>query len=155
MPTVIQRVSKAAVVVDGREVGTVGRGLLVLAGIEQGDTEKDLVWTAEKVVNLRVFEDAQGKMNLAVGEVSGGILLVPTSPVAATRKRAGAPALIPRWHRRWRNRCTHRLVEAITLAAAGAGVQIPVATGVFRSMMEVSLANDGPVTIVISSRGPM
>lgn len=155
MRTVIQRVSKAAVVVDGREVGAVGRGLLVLAGIEQGDTEKDLVWTAEKVVNLRVFEDAQGKMNLAVGEVSGGILLVPNFNVAGNAQKGRRPSFDSAMAPALAEPMFARFVEAVTLAAAGAGVQIPVATGVFRAMMEVSLVNDGPVTIVIASRGPM
>src|SRR5262245_21529179 len=92
MRTVIQRVSRASVHVEGREVGAIGRGRLVLAGIERDDTERDLNWTAEKLVKLRIFEDAAGKMNLAVGDVGGGILLVPNFTVAGNAQKGRRPS---------------------------------------------------------------
>jgi D-aminoacyl-tRNA deacylase len=150
--SVIQRVSRAAVTVDGREVGAIATGLLILAGIEQGDTDKDLVWTADKVVNLRIFEDAQGKMNLSVGEVGGGILIVPNFTVAGDAQKGRRPSFDSAMPPAPAEDMFARFVEAVRLAAVGAGRQIPVATGVFRATMEVSLVNDGPVTIVISSR---
>lgn len=152
MRSVIQRVSRAAVTVDGCEVGAISSGLLVLAGIEQADTDQDLSWTADKIVNLRIFEDGQGKMNLSVGEIGGGILLVPNFTVAGNAQKGRRPSFDSAMPPTQAEPMFDRFVEAVSLAAAGEGRSIPIATGVFRAAMEVSLVNDGPVTIVISSR---
>jgi D-aminoacyl-tRNA deacylase len=147
MRALVQRVREASVTVDGRIAGAVGRGLLVLAGIANDDTDDDRDWLARKIVALRIFDDDEGVMNRAVGDVGGGLLAVSQFTLfASTRKgnrpswSAAAPPDVagPRFE---------RFVAALT-AAHGK----PVATGVFGAMMQVALVNDGPVTIWLDSR---
>ena len=128
MRAVIQRVSQARVVIDGVVVGEIQRGLLVLLGVTQSDTVEQARWLAEKVVGLRVFNDAEGKMNLGVADVGGGVLVVSA---------AGQEMAIP-------------LYEAFVDAVRDEGV--PTATGRFGAMMQVKLVNDGPVTLIVDSK---
>jgi D-tyrosyl-tRNA(Tyr) deacylase len=148
MRTVIQRVARARVVVEGRVVGEIGRGLLALVSCEARDTEKDAAWTAEKVANLRVFEDAAGKMNLAVNDLPDegrGVLLVPNFTVAGDAQKGRRPS----FDNAMRPELAGPLFERVALLTAAQGVR--VATGVFRAHMLVDLVNDGPVTLVVTS----
>jgi D-tyrosyl-tRNA(Tyr) deacylase len=142
MRVVAQRVARAAVEVEGRTVGEIGRGLLLLVGIEKGDGEDEIGFMADKVLHLRVFPDDQGKMNLNVQEVKGGILSVSQFTLAARNKKGRRPDFT--------NAEEPGKAEALydrfnSLLAAAA----PVATGVFGAMMEVAAVNSGPVTIIL------
>jgi D-tyrosyl-tRNA(Tyr) deacylase len=146
MRAVVQRVLRAAVEVEGQEVAAIGRGLLVLVGIEEPDTDADRAWMAEKLPNLRIFEDEQGKMNKSVLEVGGGVLLVPNFTVAGDARKGRRPSFDGAM------RPERSEGEFAELARAVGASGVPVGTGVFRAHMLVSLANDGPVTIWLDSR---
>jgi len=146
MRAVVQRVSRAAVRVEGRVAGEVGRGLLVLLGVAAGDAEEDARWMADKLAQLRIFVDEGGKMNRSVADVSGGVLLVSQFTLLADARKGNRPsfaaAAAPE--------AASALYEQVRAALAARG--LPVATGVFRAHMEVELVNDGPVTILLDSR---
>lgn len=145
MRAVLQRVARASVAVGGETVGTVARGWLVLLGVAPNDTQTQVEWFAEKVANLRAFEDAEGKMNLSVLDVNGGALVVSQFTLygECTKGRrpsftgAAPPAI------------AEPLYEAFVVALKARGV--PVNTGRFGADMQVELLNDGPVTFVIDS----
>lgn len=143
MKLVIQRVSRAEVRVDGRVAGRIGRGLLVLLGAEKGDGSAQADEAARKVAGLRVFEDAAGKMNLGLAEVSGSVLAVSQFTLSADLSRGRRPGFeraLPAGEAEplYRDFCR-------TLELLG----VPVATGVFGAMMEVELVNEGPATFVL------
>lgn len=151
MRAVLQRVRSARVEVDTRTVAAIGQGLLVLVGVEKGDTDADAVRVADKLRELRIFEDDGGvdgrpRMNRSVVDVGGGVLVVSQFTLAADCRRGRRPsfdaAAPPDEARR-----LYELVVA-TLRAAG----VPVETGEFQADMQVSLVNDGPVTFVLESR---
>ena len=146
MRAVVQRVSAGAVEVDGREVARIARGLVALVGIEEGDSETDAAWLADKLAHLRIFEDAAGKMNLALGDVGGSLLLVPNFTVAGDARKGRRPS----FDRAMRPEQAEPLFARLVAIAASHGV--PVQTGVFRAHMLVTLTNDGPVTIWLDSR---
>lgn len=147
MRAVIQRVSEAAVHIGGIEHGRIGRGLLVLLGVETGDTEADLEWLCGKLVRIRLFPDEAGVMNLDVQQVHGGILLVSQFTLHASTAKGNRPSYIraarPEEAMPLYLRAKHRLGELIGR---------PVPSGEFGADMQVSLVNDGPVTIIIDSR---
>ncbi|HRO98729.1 MAG TPA: D-aminoacyl-tRNA deacylase [Flavobacteriales bacterium] len=147
MRAVIQRVSEAAVHIGGIEHGRIGRGLLVLLGVETGDTEADLEWICGKLVRMRLFPDEAGVMNLDVQQVHGGILLVSQFTLHASTAKGNRPSYIraarPEEAMPLYLRAKHRLGELIGR---------PVPSGEFGADMQVSLVNDGPVTIIIDSR---
>ena len=147
MRTTIQRVSEASVTVDGEIVGKVGRGLLVLAGFEETDSESDLVWMAGKIARMRIFSDVSGVMNHSVCEIDGEILAVSQFTLYASVKKGNRPS----WNRAAKGNVSQplfdRFVELLTLELGK-----PVATGRFGADMAVSLINDGPVTLSIDSR---
>lgn len=150
MRTVIQRVSRASVSVDGVVVGSISRGLVALVGCETRDAEKDAAWTADKIANLRVFEDAEGKMNLAVRDLPGedgerGVLLIPNFTVAGDAQKGRRPSFDNAMRPELAGPMFDRVAELV--AAQGLRVQ----RGVFRAHMLVDLVNDGPVTIVVQS----
>jgi len=142
---VIQRVSSARVEVDTRVVGSIEAGLMVLAGLVEGDAEADLTWAAEKLANLRIFEDEQGKMNRSVLDTRGGILLVPNFTLAGEAVKGRRPSFDRAMKPEVAGPMFARLAEL--LRAAGA----PTQTGVFRAHMVVTLVNDGPVTILLDT----
>lgn len=146
MRAVLQRVSRAAVDVDGARVGQIDRGWLVLLGVARGDGDQDAAWIAEKVTNLRGFEDDQGKMNRSVLEIGGGILVVSQFTLLGDCRGGRRPSFT----------AAAEAVEAERLylhcSSLMKGSGVTVATGVFRAMMKVELVNDGPVTFLLDSR---
>ena len=147
MRTVLQRVSEAAVSIAGETVGRIGRGLLVLVGVEAGDTEADVAWLAAKVAQLRIFADETGKMNLTVRDVGGEVLVVSQFTLHASTKKGNRPG----FGRAARPEEAVPLYESF-IAVLEPQVGRPVARGVFGADMQVTLVNDGPVTILIDSR---
>lgn len=147
MRAVIQRVSSARVTVDGEITGEVGAGLLVLLGVAHGDTEADAQWLAEKICVLRIFEDEEGKMNRSVRDISGGILVVSQFTLFASTRKGTRPS----FNDAAKPDLAIPLYEAF-IRITGTTLGRPVATGRFAAMMEVSLVNDGPVTLVIDSK---
>jgi D-aminoacyl-tRNA deacylase len=143
---VVQRVSRASVRVDGEIVGEVGRGLLVLLGVAKGDGEDDARLLADKVTALRIFEDEGGKMNLAVGDVSGGLLVVSQFTLLGDARRGRRPSYIEAAPPEEADRLYQYFVSRLRPSG------LDVATGVFRAMMDVALVNQGPVTILLDSR---
>lgn len=143
MKLVIQRVSRAQVEVEGRVTGSIGKGFLVLFGAEQGDNAALAQEAARKVAGLRVFEDAAGKMNLDLAAVAGSILAVSQFTLAADLSRGRRPG----FERALEPSAARELYEEFVSAVAGLGV--PVATGVFGAMMNVSLVNEGPATFLL------
>jgi D-tyrosyl-tRNA(Tyr) deacylase len=142
----VQRVAEASVRVDGAVVGTVGRGLLVLLGVGRGDAEPDADSLAEKVLNLRIFPDAEGQMNLSVLDVRGELLAVSQFTLFGDARRGRRPgyseAAAPDEARRLYGRFVAQLKTS----------GLKVEEGVFRAMMDVSLVNQGPVTLLLDSR---
>lgn len=147
MRVVVQRVKAASVVADGMPTGAIEAGLLVLLGVEDTDTPEDVLWLSSKIVNLRIFDDANGVMNRSVLDVNGGILLVSQFTLHASTKKGNRPSYIraskpdvaiPLYEQMIQQLCTD--------------MGKPVATGIFGADMQVSLINDGPVTIIIDTK---
>lgn len=147
MRAVVQRVSKARVVVDGRVVGEVGRGLCVLVGAGDGDGERDARYLVDKVVGLRIFPDEAGKMNRSVLDSGGGVLAVSQFTLYGDARKGRRPAFTSALE----PERAEALFDTFVAGVRGAGVS-PVATGVFGAMMDVELTNEGPVTILLDSR---
>ncbi|MCY3013324.1 MAG: D-aminoacyl-tRNA deacylase [Planctomycetota bacterium] len=147
MRGVIQRVNAAEVMIDGRTVGRIGPGLLVLVGVEEGDTLADADWVAEKTARMRIFADEAGKMNRSVVDIDGGLLVVSQFTLHAATQKGNRPSFL----RAARPEEAVPLYERF-LAALEREAGRPVARGVFAADMEVSLVNDGPVTILLDSR---
>ncbi len=143
MKAVLQRVSKASVKVDGAVVGEIGHGLMILLGVEQGDTEKDSSFIATKAAEMRIFADEQGKMNKSVQEVSGGVLVVSQFTLAAEWKKGRRPSFIKAAAPDEGDRLYQHFCGVLR------GMNLPVATGIFGAHMDVALVNDGPVTIIL------
>jgi D-tyrosyl-tRNA(Tyr) deacylase len=143
---VVQRVSRAEVRVEGRVSGAIGRGLLVLLGVGREDGESDARLLAEKVAALRVFEDADGKMNLAAAEVGGAVLVVSQFTLLGDVRKGNRPSFV--------DAAAPSAASPLydTFCALLREKKLPVATGVFQAQMDVELVNDGPVTILLDSR---
>ena len=146
MRAVVQRVSEASVRVDGQVVGAIGPGLLVLLGVGQGDSEQDAETLADKSVNLRIFEDENGQMNRSLLDTGGALLVVSQFTLYGDARKGRRPSFIDAAPPEEANRLYRHFVER----ARGFG--LAVAEGVFRAMMDVSLVNRGPVTILLDSR---
>ena len=147
MRAVIQRVLEAAVTVNGREVSRIGTGLLVLLGVEQDDTSADAHWLCAKTVKMRIFPDADGKMNLSVADAGGGVMVVSQFTLHASTKKGNRPSFI----RAAEPAVSEPLYEEFCRTVETETGR-PAARGVFGAFMQVSLVNDGPVTIVIDTR---
>jgi D-aminoacyl-tRNA deacylase len=143
MRIVLQRVSRASVTVQGRVTGSIGAGLLLLAGFTTRDTEAELAWMAEKVVGLRIFADQEGKMNRSVDEVGGGILVVSQFTLYGDARKGRRPSFVDAA----RPELAVPLYERFVALLRERGV--PVETGEFGAMMDVELVNDGPVTLIL------
>lgn len=149
MRVVVQRVAQASVTVEGQVTGQIGAGLLVLAGFEETDGEADLDWMAGKIARLRLFADENGVMNRSVIEVAGEILAVSQFTLYASVKKGNRPS----WNRAARGEVSQPLFEQfVAKLSLELGKAVP--TGVFGADMQVSLVNDGPVTLSIDSRVP-
>ncbi len=146
MKALIQRVSEARVEIEGRIVGEIGRGLLVFLCVVRGDTDRDLDYVAGKIANLRVFDDARGRMNLSVADAGGAVLVVPQFTLAVRTRRGNRPSFDDAESPQKASRVFDSLVRR--LRAGGMSTE----TGVFGEHMMVSLVNDGPVTLMIDSR---
>jgi len=147
MRVVIQRVLEASVVVDEKVVGAIGNGLLVLLGIEDADNLEDITWLSNKITGLRLFDDADGVMNLSVKDIGGDILLISQFTLFASTKKGNRPSYI----KASKPPIAMPFYEQMILALSndlGKAVQ----TGIFGADMKVSLINNGPVTITIDSK---
>lgn len=147
MRALVQRSSEASVTIDGVVTGRIGRGLLVLLGIEHDDTQEDATWLAGKIVQMRIFSDLEGKMNHAVLDVGGDILVVSQFTLHASTKKGNRPSFI----RAARPEIAIPLYEHF-MASVESLLGKPVQRGIFGADMQVALVNDGPVTIWMDSR---
>jgi len=143
----VQRVSSARVEIDGEVAGSIGRGLLVLLGVGQGDSEKQAHWLADKIAGLRIFEDEAGKMNLSVEEVGGSALVVSQFTLYGDCRKGRRPSFAGAAPPEEAD----RLYQVFVARLRERG--LPVETGVFQAMMQVHLVNDGPVTVVVETEG--
>ncbi len=146
MRILIQRVRRASVTVEGKPVSQIGAGMLILVGISDEDTAEDIDWLVRKSVGLRIFDDAQGVMNLDIRQVHGEILAVSQFTLMASTKRGNRPSYIRAAGEATALPLYHTFTEQLSQALGR-----PVATGVFGADMQVELVNDGPVTIWIDS----
>jgi D-tyrosyl-tRNA(Tyr) deacylase len=146
MRAVVQRVTEASVTVDGTVVGQIGRGFLVLLGIAGDDSESDVVWLAGKIAGLRVFEDAEGKMNLGLSDVGGAVLLVSQFTLYGDCRKGRRPSFVEAARPEAAVPLYHSMVAELR------GLSVPVETGTFQAHMDVRLLNDGPVTLLLDSR---
>ena len=145
MRAVLQRVKRAKVTVGEEVTGGIGAGILVLLGVRSADSEKEVVWLAEKIVNLRIFDDEDGKMNLSVADTGGGLLVVSQFTLYGDASRGRRPSYIDAA----RPDKANQLYEAFV---AECRKLVPkVETGRFQAMMDVELVNDGPVTIILDT----
>ena len=147
MKVVLQRVSKASVEIDGKVEGQIHKGLLILVGIEDADNDEDLEWLSGKIVRLRVFDDNEGVMNLSVKEIDGEILLISQFTLQASTKKGNRPSYIKASKSEIAIPLYEKFISQIE-KDLGKNIQ----TGKFGAMMQVSLINDGPVTIIIDSK---
>jgi len=147
MKAVIQRVSKASVTTNNKIIGQIGNGLLILLGIENADNQEDIDWLCNKIVQLRIFGDHNGVMNLSVQDVKGEIIVVSQFTLHANTKKGNRPSYIKAAKPDVAIPMYERFVKKLE-AETGS----PVKTGKFGAMMEVGLVNDGPVTIIIDSK---
>jgi len=145
MRAVVQRVSRARILISGQEHCSIGKGLFVLLGLGKEDTEEDLAYLVHKVVNLRVFEDSHGKMNLSVVDVGGSIACVSQFTLYGDTRRGNRPSFSEAMPISLASSFWEKVVERFRKTG------VPCVFGVFQAMMECELVNDGPVTIVIDS----
>lgn len=147
MKAVIQRVSEASVTINGNVKSSIGNGLLVLVGIEDADTKEDIEWLSAKIVNLRIFNDEQGVMNVSLKDAGGDIIAVSQFTLHASTKKGNRPSYI----RAAKPDAAIPLYEAF-VKQLGTDLGKPVQTGEFGADMKVRLLNDGPVTIIIDTK---
>lgn len=145
MRAVVQRVDRASVTVDEKITGEVQKGLLVLLGVAEGDTDKDLAYIIDKVCGMRIFEDEAGKMNLSVKDVGGAILAVSQFTLCGDCRHGKRPSFTTAAAPDVANAYYERFVDGCRKA------ELPVETGIFRAHMLVELVNNGPVTILLDS----
>jgi D-aminoacyl-tRNA deacylase len=148
MRAVLQRVELASVVVDGAVVSAISKGLLVLVGIEDGDSHDDIAWLVPKIARMRIFADEEGKMNLSVLDLQAEVLVVSQFTLHASTKKGNRPSFL----RSAVPAVSQPLYEEFCREMSAA-LGKPVARGIFGADMKVSLINDGPVTILIDTRG--
>lgn len=146
MRVVIQRVSEASVGVDGSTVSAIGRGLLVLVGIEEADTASDIEWLSGKIAGMRIFSDADDKMNLSICDISGDVLVVSQFTLHASTKKGNRPSFLKSAAPERAEQLYEQFCDALE-----AKIGKLVGRGIFGADMKVALLNDGPVTIVMDS----
>ena len=145
MRAVVQRVSESSVTVDNEIVGQIGKGLMVLLGVEEGDTENEVVYMAQKILGLRIFEDADGKMNLSLEDIEGEMLVVSQFTLLGDCRKGRRPSFI----KAAKPELAEQLYNSFVAEIKGQGIK--TATGKFRTHMDVQLVNDGPVTLLVDS----
>ncbi len=145
MRAVIQRVRSAAVQVDDVTIGAIDHGLLVLVGVHGRDTDRDVVWLADKTVNLRIFDDPDGKMNLSLLDTGGSMLIVSQFTLFGDCRKGRRPS----WSQAARPELAESLYTSFGDAVRSYGISVQ--TGRFQAMMDVTLTNDGPVTLLLDS----
>ncbi len=148
MRAVIQRVSRASVTIEGKVNAAIGKGLLVLLGIEDADAEEDISWLSGKIVNLRIFDDANGVMNESVLDQGGDIILVSQFTLHASTKKGNRPSYIRASKPEIAIPIYEKMIQQLTTDLGK-----PIGTGIFGADMKVELLNDGPVTIVMDTKG--
>ena len=146
MKALLQRVDKAGVSVEGKLTGEIGKGLCVFLGVVHEDTEKDITWLADKIVNLRIFEDGSGKMNRSVIDENGEILVVSQFTLCGDCKKGRRPSWTNAAEPSFANSMYEKFVREIEVRG------VRTATGVFQAYMKVEICNDGPVTLMIDTR---
>lgn len=146
MKVVLQRVKEASVVVERDVVGRINRGLCLLVGVEKGDVEEDVRFLAKKIVELRIFPDENDKMNLSVGDISGGILAISQFTLAGSLKKGRRPS----FDKAEQPKRAEELFGALVDCLREHGMHVE--TGIFAAMMDVCIVNDGPVTFILESR---
>jgi D-tyrosyl-tRNA(Tyr) deacylase len=146
MKTVVQRVSQAEVVIEGVPVARIGRGILALVAISREDTTKDLLWTARKIIDLRIFDDTQGKLNLSLQDIGGQLLLVSQFTLYGDCKKGRRPSYIEAAPPSEAEKMYEQFVSIVRQFAPD------VQTGKFQAMMDVSITNSGPVTLILDSK---
>lgn len=146
MRVVIQRVSEASVTVEGKTISSIGRGLLILVGIESIDNESDIEWLSGKIAGMRIFADAEEKMNLSVGDMAGEILVISQFTLHASTKKGNRPSFLKAASPDIAEPLYRQFCEALE-----SKIGKPVGRGIFGADMKVALINDGPVTILIDS----
>ncbi|MGB9822851.1 D-aminoacyl-tRNA deacylase [Thermodesulfovibrio sp.] len=146
MIALLQRVSKASIEVEGKKVSEIGKGIVVFIGIQKQDSEKDAQYLANKIINLRIFEDSEGKMNLSVKDISGEIMVVSEFTLAGDCKKG----LRPSFDRAMPPLQAQKLYNQFIDFLKNTGISVK--TGVFKSYMHVYLVNEGPVTFILNTR---
>ncbi|MBR6332550.1 MAG: D-tyrosyl-tRNA(Tyr) deacylase [Dehalococcoidales bacterium] len=146
MKALLQRVNKGSVESEGKMTGVIGKGLVVLLGVENGDSEKDLEYLVDKTVNLRIFDDGDGKMNLSLLDVGGEMLVVSQFTLLADTRKGRRPSYINAAPPAVADSFYEEFIKKVR------GLGVKVETGVFQTMMVVHIENDGPVTIMVDSK---
>ena len=146
MRAVVQRVSKASVTVDGKVTGSIENGLLVFLGVGKEDSQEDIAFVAKKIINLRIFEDAAGKMNLSVKDINGEILLISQFTLFGDCRKGRRPDFTQAGPPQLAKKLYEKTIEAINEKG------IPVQTGIFAAHMDIDSINDGPVTLILDSK---
>lgn len=147
MRAVIQRVKEASVKVDGKVTGAIDKGLLILVGIEDADTQEDIEWLTKKIVGLRIFDDENGVMNLSVMDIGGGLLAVSQFTLMASTKKGNRPSYIRASKGDYAEPMYEKFCQALEKESGN-----KVEKGIFGADMKVSLLNDGPVTIIMDTK---
>lgn len=147
MRVVIQRVTQANVVIEGKTNGEIGNGMMILVGIEETDSDEDIAWLTKKIVNLRIFDDDNGVMNLSILDKGGDILLISQFTLHASTAKGNRPSYIKAAKPDISVPIYERFIKSLETAMGKS-----IATGIFGADMKVSLTNDGPVTIIIDSK---
>lgn len=147
MRVIIQRVKKASVTVSDHVIGEIRKGFMILLGIEKEDTSEDVMWLVNKVTSLRIFSDSEEKMNLDIKDVAGEILVISQFTLHAKYKKGNRPSFI---HAARPEQAIPLYKEFIT--ELGKIIELPIQTGEFGAMMDVSLVNDGPVSIIMDTK---
>lgn len=145
MRAVVQRVKSSSVIVNGEVVGSINKGFNVLLGVEDGDTEEDVRYLADKLLGLRIFEDEEEKMNLSIEDVGGEMLIISQFTLLGDARKGRRPSFIKACQPERANELYEALCRLV-------GERVRVEKGVFRALMEVNIVNDGPVTILLDSK---